>query len=329
MDLLDKILRLFGTNRVRLRWRLSNMREGMRRSARSAANRSKSLTYEHQLCPECGHPASKEDKLCSRCGARLRGAALGKAGKLLGWLIPDGFPVVTGGILAACAALYFVTVKGTHAMMGDEAGESFTPNTIVLVRYGATLPWIMVEAGQWWRAITAIFLHGSVLHIAMNGIGLWVAGNALEERFGRARMLFAFVLTGIGGNVLAAMVRARGVEFNVPGVGASGAVLGLMGLLIGHAIRFRGRAARELKERFVPWVLYSLIMGFAMSGVDNLAHLGGLGTGVLLGFVLADRDTKQRVPDWAWNTVAVMVLAAVVLSFVMAAQFDVDAMLRG
>lgn len=318
MDPLDKLLRLFGTNRVRMRWKLAAWREALGRRFRSASNRSRSLAYEHQLCPSCGHPASKEERVCSRCGTRLQGAALNRAGRALGWLIPEGFPVVTATILAACVALYFVTVKATYAVVGDEASGSFTPIGSVLVRYGAMIPGYIVVADEWWRGVTAIFLHGSVTHIAFNGFGLWVIGRIVEERFGRARMIVAFVVTGMCGS-LASVWWNWSQHHNILGVGASGAIMGLMGLLVGHAVRWRGRSAREVRAQIVPWIMYTLIIGFASTGIDNAAHLGGLIGGALLGMVMADRDQSKRLPQAVWNGAAFATIGLVVTCFVMAA----------
>lgn len=323
MDLLDQLLRVFGTNRVRLRWKLSAWRERARRGARAAGNRGRSLAYEHQLCPSCGHPAARDEKVCPKCGERLHGVAVARARRLLAWIVPEGMPIATAVLLAACAGLYFVTVKASYGLLGDEHPRKFAPILWILLRYGGSEPSFVVEHGEWWRVVTSVFLHADVIHLAMNGIGLWVAGQAVEERFGRARTLAAFVVTGVAGGVVSIWWRRE--EVGSVGVGASGAVFGLMGLLIGHALRYRGRTARELRARFVPWVIYGLIMGFAASRVDNAAHLGGLAAGGVLGVLLGDRDMR-RLPSWVWNAAAIATVAVVAAAFVMAARTPIPAL---
>jgi rhomboid protease GluP len=320
MDLIDQLLRLFGTNKVRMRWKLASWRDAMKRRVRSAGNRSKSLAYEHQLCPSCGHPASKDDKECSRCGARLYGATFNRAGRALGWLMPEGFPVATATILAACIGLYFVTVKATYNVLGDDSGGGFSPISLVLVKYGAQVPLLEVKYDQWWRGVTAIFLHGSVMHIAMNGFGLWVIGRVVEERFGRARMMVAFLLTGMAGSMASIWWNWTHDTPVIVGVGASGGLMGLMGLLVGHAVRFKGRTAREIRAQIVPWIIYTLIIGFATTGVDNAAHLGGLTSGAVFGAVLADRDQSKRLPNAVWNGAVVAAIGVIVFCFVQAAR---------
>ena len=114
MSLLDDVLRLFGTSRIRIRWRMQQLRSRAARQQRSVANRSQALTYEHQLCPACGHPEAKTDKVCSRCGARLQGATVSKARRAASWIVPEGVPVASLVYLAVCAAMYFVTLKATQ-----------------------------------------------------------------------------------------------------------------------------------------------------------------------------------------------------------------------
>lgn len=319
MSVLDQILRVFGTNRVRLRWKWQALRAGLARRARGVANRGRALAYEHQICPDCGHPAARDERACPKCGRALYGVTAGKAARLWSWLVPEEAPVVTGVLLAACVGLFLVTFYRAKTFFGPDSAMAGTPAWgLVLYRYGSVGAWSVFEDGQWWRLVTAIFLHGDALHLLMNGVGLWVAGRAVEERFGRARALVAFVLTGVGGfAVSVAWRQAQGDPAS--SVGASGAIFGLIGLIVGHAARFRGRTAAELRARFVPWLIYGVILGFAFPRIDHAAHLGGLACGALLGLVLADRDQAHRLPARAWTVFAALALALVVAAFGMAA----------
>jgi membrane associated rhomboid family serine protease len=319
MDLLDRILRLLGTNKVRVRWKLQALRDSLKRKARSVENRSRSLAYEHQLCPKCGHPAAKDDKTCVRCNTPLQGVVLSRARRMVGALIPEGFPIVTALLLAACLALYFVTLKATHDVTGG-SGPRGEPDGRVLLRFGANSGWFVGSLGEWWRFVTSIFLHGGVAHIVMNGLGLFILGRYLEERFGRARSLVVFVIGGIAGSALSHWWRFSFRGEVGMSVGASGAIFALMGVIVAHAARDR-RARGELRERFIPMLLFAIIVSFR-PGVDFAAHFGGLAAGAVFGGLLADTRTARKAPAWAWNVAALATLALVVWSFVTAIRWD-------
>jgi rhomboid protease GluP len=326
VSLFDDFLRLLGTNRTRLRWKIDRLRESWTRAGkRLTAPPKPAQQFAHQLCPSCGHPAGSDEMVCTRCGTRLAGATVSKLGRGLRTLIPEGVPIASMVLLACCIGLYFVTVQQSYEAAGDDHPGGFKPVNEILMRFGAMDPLLVLREGEWWRLVTAVFLHGGVMHIAMNGYGFWVAGTTLEERFGRARVLVAFLLTGVAGYLVSAWVNYDPRTYYVtPHVGASGSVFGLMGLLVGHAIRYRGRAARELRERFVPWIIFGLLMGFLSSRVDNLAHVGGLVSGLGLGAVMADRDQARRLPSWMWNLAAVAALVVIVVCFLIAAQEPPD-----
>jgi rhomboid protease GluP len=321
MSLLDDLLRMFGTNRIRMRWKLDQWKKALGRSQRSAANQAQSLAYEHQLCPSCGHPEAKTDVVCSRCGARLRGAAGHKAHRALSWLLPEGVPVATMVFLAACAALYFVTVRASHDFVSDYEG-GFSPSGLQLLLYGGNYTELVVIDGQWWRLVTANFLHGDVWHIAMNAYALWVSGTVIEEKWGWNRVVVLLIVTGIAGHALSTWWHASHGGALV--IGASTAAFGLMGFIIGHVLRYRGRSTSDLKERFVPWLIYGLIMSFAVPRVDLWGHLGGLFAGLPLGALVGDKQTARRLPDGFWTGMALACVAGVAVSFYYVAQFQAE-----
>jgi rhomboid protease GluP len=225
-------------------------------------------------------------------------------------LIPDDFPLVPAFLLGLCVVFYLLCLKMTSDLSGEAA---FTPAPIALVRYGATLTGA-IQLGEWWRTCTSVFLHGNIPHILMNGLGLWSVGTVAEQRFGRSRTLVVFVVSGTLGMVASVLWHPV-----VLGVGASGAIFGLIGAIVTHSLRHRGRAgARELRERFVPWLLFALVMGLAVKGVDNAAHLGGLAAGALCGLVVGERGSARRV-RWVWEIAAAATAVAVATAFYAAA----------
>jgi membrane associated rhomboid family serine protease len=245
---------------------------------------------------------------------RLKWQRSGAIGRRPG-KVEGGRPLVTGLVGAACIGLYLLEVLVTRQLGGDDEGMS--PSSLALVRLGAAYG-PFVHMGEWWRVTTAIFLHGGVLHIVMNGLGLWTVGVVAEERFGSAQTLVVFVVAGTIGEAATCWWNPE-----VLSVGASGGIFGLIALCTVNAVR---RRDSELKARFIPWLGYGLILGFAIPGVDNVAHLGGLTTGALAGLVVGDAGSRRIMPPWGWTALAILAAAAVAVAFVFASRSELMAL---
>jgi rhomboid protease GluP len=136
-----------------------------------------------------------------------------------------------------------------------------------------------VLVGEWWRVVTAVFLHGSVNHLIGNAVALFVLGMVCEHAFGRVQFVTLFVLSGITGSLMSMLTSAG------PSVGASGAIFGLQGAAIVLFRRHRDRLLvrdRRIGLVLIVWGLYTIAQGFLTSYVDNGAHLGGLLGGMLM-----------------------------------------------
>ncbi|MBL8014627.1 MAG: rhomboid family intramembrane serine protease [Candidatus Doudnabacteria bacterium] len=149
-----------------------------------------------------------------------------------------------------------------------------------------------VFAGEVARLVTANFLHADLLHLASNMYGLWYLGEAVQRVFGRKWLFSTYVITGVAASVVTVAATPY------PSVGASGAVFGLMGILIGAALR-RSRYGVDFPfdwRQILPLVLYSLWFGFLAGGtINNWAHIGGLAVGGLMGYLLPRRDINSHV----------------------------------
>ena len=146
---------------------------------------------------------------------------------------------------------------------------------------------LVLAQGQYWRLLTAVFLHAGLSHLGSNLLVQILMGNAVERNLGHIRYLALYLLSGIGGNVISVLYdRAQGV--NIYSVGASGAVFGVMGTLFVLIIRGRKklRSGSSLLTRAAFAVFYAVYSGFRNPYTDNAAHLGGLAFGVVLGVLL-------------------------------------------
>jgi membrane associated rhomboid family serine protease len=225
------------------------------------------------ICPDCMTPAPVGHH-CPSCVAEARRSAPRRPIRLRS---PRS---VTMTLLGINVAVFAITL-----LLGLQGGRGE-----VLVRLGAMVPGLIVD-GQYWRLITAIFLHANVLHLLLNAVGLSIFGNLVESVMGGGRMLGVYLVSGF---VASAVSFAFGSPFTI-GVGASGAIFGLLGTWLAFNLRRRQLSlARSNIQGALLLIGINLAIGFAMPGIDNLAHLGGLGAGVLGGFA-ADGFGRRSV----------------------------------
>jgi len=201
--------------------------------------------------------------------------------------IPAEKPVVTLVILGVLVAVFILEI-----LVGGSIDA--TENTDVLIKMGAKVN-ALVVLGDWWRLITATFLHAGVLHIALNGWALYIIGMDLEAFFGRWRFAAVYAIAGLAGSVASFAF----TPFDAVGVGASGAIFGLIGALaVFYGIN---RSLFGKRGNFQFWniiVVIVLNLGLGVSGIfpiDNSAHVGGLIAGTAVGFVLCPR---YRLGEW-------------------------------
>ncbi|TGD78769.1 rhomboid family intramembrane serine protease [Hymenobacter wooponensis] len=171
----------------------------------------------------------------------------------------------------------------TYALLAIVGQNALAPTSADLVRWGANFTPLTLH-GQPWRLLTSCFLHGGPAHLLMNMSSLVFLGLMAEGQTGRTRLLLVYLLSGVGGSLLSLWWHTQGVL----SVGASGAVFGLYGLLLatlaGHPTSF-DRAARRTALLFVFYLMASsLAGGLEAHTTDNAAHIGGLLTGMVLGW---------------------------------------------
>jgi rhomboid protease GluP len=173
----------------------------------------------------------------------------------------------------------------------------------VLDALGASLS-LPINLQEPWRFVMAIFLHANLLHIGFNMWVLMDVGPVIEELYGSARYIFIYVVTGIGGYLLTSF-------FNSAALGGSGALLGLIGVLLAMTMGHQTAGMRMLRSQLIRWLIYIGLISL-LPGVSLLAHLGGFASGFLLGRVLKDRQPatpseRQRAAIFGWVTVVIVV----------------------
>jgi rhomboid protease GluP len=245
---------------------------------------------------------------CIRCGRQLAGFTLGK--KICPWcvqheaaqrgeIVDDARqPVMRNPWVRRGES----TIGLTQIIFGINAavflGMALSSSSIMnfpgqeLVRWGANVGALTIS-GEWWRLLSNVFVHGGLMHIAFNMWCLWNLGALAESLYGRWTYAVIYLICGVGASLASAAWHPY-----VPSVGASGAIFGLAGALL---------AAFKLGEFSVPraalsgtlrslgaFVVYNLIFGFALPGIDNAAHIGGLITGLIVGALIALLAPRQE-----------------------------------
>ncbi len=145
-----------------------------------------------------------------------------------------------------------------------------------------------VTQGEYWRIITGTFLHSGILHIVFNMLALYQVGLLIERLVGAPRMLLIYSLSALGAGL--AVLK---FNFDVPVVGASGAIFGLFGALVAIGMRL-GAPGRTLVSQALPIIVLNILFGFSVKNIANSAHLGGLFTGFVAGLLLF---VMPRVPQ--------------------------------
>jgi rhomboid protease GluP len=194
--------------------------------------------------------------------------------------------------------------------MSTHGVDPRTPTENDLLRYGANQTWFVLH-GQWYRLLTATFVHVGLIHLLTNMWCLWNLGILGEPLIGPYGMIAVYFLTGIAGNLLSMGYNVYyALWFHDPssllqvGAGASGAVFGIAGILIillsNRKLPFPWEELRKLRSSVVKFALINLVIGLSTIVVnvgiriDNSAHIGGFVSGLALGFPLIPRMTAGR-----------------------------------
>ncbi len=263
-----------------------------------------------KICPSCGALVGISATRCHECGANLRFSLVALSKKLSGVFGEYESPV-TSALLVANILMFGVSLVltmqageagGLHILTGMSGEASY--------RLGASYGPAIFERHQWWRLITAMFLHGGLIHIGFNMIALMQFGPALEELYGSARYFFLYVFTGAFGFLVSAWTG----HFSV---GASGGLLGLVGAMLAVTSKRGGAFMREVRSRLITSVVILFAIGFMGSfGIDNAAHLGGFAAGFVIGKIFVDREPMNARERQTASILGWLAGAAVLASFV-------------
>ena len=163
-------------------------------------------------------------------------------------------PIITYIIIAICIVMFIVSGFGIDNLM--------------LVKYGANYG-PLIRDGEYYRLLTSVFLHGGLMHIFLNMYSLFIVGPRVEDFFGKWKYILIYLISGISGSLLSVSMNG-----DVISIGASGAIFGLFGALLYFGYNYRGYIGTIIRSQILPIVIYNLLIGFFIPGIDMWGHIG-------------------------------------------------------
>lgn len=192
-------------------------------------------------------------------------------------------PLITNLIILTCVILFIAMYVFGNGSTSIKTLIDFGGNAVTYTKMG-----------DYYRLFTSIFLHAGIIHLLCNMYSLYVIGPQVESFYGKIKYLSIFIISGISGSLLSTALSGN----NSIGVGASGAIFGLLGSILYFGYHYRVYLGNVLKSQIIPLIILNLIIGFTFSGIDNFAHIGGLIGGVFASMAVGVPD-KSSTTDKA------------------------------
>jgi len=215
---------------------------------------------------------------------------------------------LSGSNLYATYAIIGINVIVFILMAVNGAGI-FSANALVHIEWGSNFSPLTLS-GDWWRLFTCIFIHFGIIHLVMNAYALYMAGVYLEPMLGKIKYIIAYLATGIFASLASLWWHSEGVN----SAGASGAIFGLYGIFL--ALLLTNLIPKQMRSSLLQsigvFVVFNLIYG-TKSGIDNAAHIGGLLSGMIIGFIFY-LLLKKEEKGTKTNLALLAIIAAAILS---------------
>jgi rhomboid protease GluP len=261
---------------------------------------------KRRMCPNCRAFITVSDRVCPYCGAQLGPRAVDlRASQLAASLMPranvTSFAILTINVAFFLAEL-IVNAQLTHTSLFDGITNL---NSLTFILFGAKDARFIYQ-GEWWRLITAGFLHGGFVHLAMNSYTLFILVTEVEQFYGTSRLIVAYVVSTFTGFLFSLIFSPRSLS-----LGASAAAFGLIGIMLAMAVRHRSDPlVQVVRAQYSQWVIFSLVLSF-LPGVDLAAHVGGLAGGFVVGLLGGLPGLPNSSKENLWKVLAGIAIACV------------------
>ena len=256
------------------------------------------------MCPNCRAFITISDRVCPYCGMQLGPRAIDLRGsQLAASFLPRAN--LTSVIVLIINVSFYVLELVISYRFGHVSFGSLSPGAEVAL--GLEYP-AFVRQGEWWRLITAGFLHGGWLHIAMNSWSLFILVTEVEQFYGTARFIVAYVLSTFLGFYFA-------YRMGSPALGASAAAFGMFGIMLAMGLRERANPlVQAIRAHYGQWLIIGLVLSL-MPGISLSAHIGGLLGGFIIGAVGGLPGLPNSPRENLWKILAAISILIVVYAF--------------
>ncbi len=236
-----------------------------------------------RMCPHCRAFITTRDKVCPYCNEPVAPRTYRQEpNALLAGFIPQARYTT---VLILLINLGFYLATGLYSTRGG-SGSFMDIDATTLVAFGAAYS-PFVFAGQWWRLVTAGFLHGGLLHILFNSWALFDVGAQVDQIYGTPRMLVIYFISTVTGFFTSMMIR----PVNGLSIGASAALCGLIGAMVAAGVKDRSAFGSVIRGAYIRWFIWILVFSL-MPGVDMAAHVGGFVGGFAIGWLAGGGETR-------------------------------------
>jgi rhomboid protease GluP len=256
------------------------------------------------MCPNCRAFITTGDKVCPYCDIKLQAPAAARRApaQILGGLIPHArfttivILLINAGFYLAEELPGLISGAGAKGLPLFQAGAKFGP---------------FIQEGQWWRLLTAGFLHGGLMHLLMNSWVLFDLGAATEESYGTNRYLLFYVVSTITGFYASYLWKPGAAS-----VGSSAGIFGLLGAMIALGVRDKSSYGAAIRAHYMQWGIYALILSALFPATDNGAHVGGVIGGFAIAYIAGTpRLTGSGEQIWKLGGIAAVALTVIAFGF--------------
>lgn len=200
-------------------------------------------------------------------------------------------PYITYGLIILCSLLYIIPILfGSYDFLV----------------YGFSIHKSSIQNGEFYRLLTASFLHGNFLHLAFNCYALFVIGSQVESFLGKIKYLLIYLFSAVTASLMSMLFIGNDLS-----LGASGAIFGLMVALVYFGYHYRVYLGNVMKSQIIPLIVFNLLLGFTLTGIDNFAHIGGLIGGTLITIALGVKyksSAFEKINGWIISIIYVAFL---------------------
>ena len=259
------------------------------------------------MCPHCRAFITNRDRVCPYCNETVgaRAATLRDDSPIGGFIPPHRFTTVL--ILLINFGFYAATVVASMKAGHQDAVMQVDGET--LFAFGAKWP-AAILAGEYWRLVTAGFLHGGLMHIGMNSWAMFNLGAQVDEIYGSSRWLVIYFVSNVFGFALSTLFSAS------LSIGASAGICGLIGAMIAVGMRHRNPIGDAIRGAYVRWAVMILIIGFLpMFHIDNAAHIGGLASGFGVAYIAGEPGRQGSATEGLWRVAGLLSILITVACF--------------